>query len=383
MTIRPEDAPVVTAPVTESEILANTPTAGGERDLRITDSTLRDGSHAMQHQFTEAQVRGVVHALDQAGVQVIEVSHGDGLGGSSFNYGFSKVDEFDLIKAAVDEATQAKIAILMLPGLGTVHHLKRAHAAGASVARIATHCTEADVSLQHFAAARDLGMETVGFLMLSHKASPEVLAQQARIMVDAGAQCVYVVDSAGALVLDTAQERIESVIAEIGAEAQVGFHGHQNLSMGIANSVLAYRAGAKQIDGALCALGAGAGNSPTEVLAATYERLGIRTGIDLGQVLSAAEDVVRPFIPRLPWMDRASITQGYAGVYSSFLLHAERAAERYGVPAHAILQRVGEAGYVGGQEDMIIDIALQLAQEAEERERNGLIMGDLAGLGVR
>ncbi|ADU47615.1 4-hydroxy-2-oxovalerate aldolase [Intrasporangium calvum] len=383
MTIRPEDAPVVTAPVTESEILANTPTAGGERDLRITDSTLRDGSHAMQHQFTEEQVRGVVHALDQAGVQVIEVSHGDGLGGSSFNYGFSKVDEFDLIKAAVDEATQAKIAILMLPGLGTVHHLKRAHAAGASVARIATHCTEADVSLQHFAAARDLGMETVGFLMLSHKASPEVLAQQARIMVDAGAQCVYVVDSAGALVLDTAQERIESVIAEIGAEAQVGFHGHQNLSMGIANSVLAYRAGAKQIDGALCALGAGAGNSPTEVLAATYERLGIRTGIDLGQVLSAAEDVVRPFIPRLPWMDRASITQGYAGVYSSFLLHAERAAERYGVPAHAILQRVGEAGYVGGQEDMIIDIALQLAQEAEERERNGLIMGDLAGLGVR
>ncbi len=368
MTIRPEDTPVVNGEVTETEVLLRTPQAAddpAETDLRITDSTLRDGSHAMAHQFTEEQVRGVVSALDRAGVQVIEVSHGDGLGGSSFNYGFSKVDEFQLIKAAVEEAQRAKIAVLMLPGLGTLHHLKKAHDVGASVARIATHCTEADVSTQHFQAARQLGMETVGFLMLSHKASPEMLAQQARIMVDAGAQCVYVVDSAGALVLESAQERIRAVIAEIGSEAQVGFHGHQNLSMGVANSVLAYQAGAKQIDGALCALGAGAGNSPTEVLAATYERLGIRTGIDLGEVLSAAEDVVRPFIPRLPWMDRASITQGYAGVYSSFLLHAERAAERYDVPAHAILQRVGELGYVGGQEDMIIDIALQLQQEAE------------------
>ncbi len=375
MNITPEDAPVVTREITESEVLANTPTGGGDRDLRITDSTLRDGSHAMSHQFTEEQVRGVVHALDKAGVQVIEVSHGDGLGGSSFNYGFSRVDEMQLIKAAVEEAGQAKIAILMLPGLGTVHELQQAHSMGASVARIATHCTEADVSIQHFGEARRLGMETVGFLMLSHRASPEKLAEQARIMVDAGAQCVYVVDSAGALVLETAQTRIKAVIAEIGAEAQVGFHGHQNLSMGVANSVLAYQAGAKQIDGALCALGAGAGNSPTEVLAATFERMGIRTGLDLGEVLSAAEDVVRPFIPRLPWMDRSSITQGYAGVYSSFLLHAERAAERYGVPAHQILQRVGEFGYVGGQEDMIIDIALQLQQEAE--------LGDLAGMGVR
>ena len=355
MTIRPEDIPVVNDEVTETEVLLHTPSAAAdpsETDLRITDSTLRDGSHAMAHQYTEEQVRGVVGALDKAGVQVIEVSHGDGLGGSSFNYGFSKVDEFDLIAAAVDEATRAKIAILMLPGLGTVHELKKAHAVGASVARIATHCTEADVSIQHFGAARDLGMETVGFLMLSHKASPEVLAQQARIMVDAGAQCVYVVDSAGALVLGSAQERIEAVIAEIGTgpdAAQVGFHGHQNLSMGVANSVLAHQAGARQIDGALCALGAGAGNSPTEVLAATFERLGVRTGIDLGEVLSAADDVVRPFIPRLPWMDRASITQGYAGVYSSFLLHAERAADRYQVPAHAILQRVGELGYVGGR----------------------------------
>jgi 4-hydroxy 2-oxovalerate aldolase len=334
------------------------------RDLRITDSTLRDGSHAMRHRFTEEQVRAVVHALDRAGVEVIEVSHGDGLGGSSFNYGFSAVDEIALIRAAVDEATAAKIAVLLLPGVGTVEDLRDAHAAGASVARIATHCTEADVSVQHFAAARDLGMETVGFLMLSHRLDPAGLARQARIMVDAGAECVYVVDSAGALVLSDAQARVQALVGEIGSQAQVGFHGHQNLSLGVANSVLAYQAGATQIDGALCALGAGAGNAPTEVLAATFSRLGISTGVDIDSVLAAAEEVVRPIIPRLPWMDRSSVVQGYAGVYSSFLLHAQRAAERYGVPAHAILQRVGEAGYVGGQEDMIIDIALQLQAES-------------------
>jgi 4-hydroxy 2-oxovalerate aldolase len=336
------------------------------REVRITDSTLRDGSHAMRHQFTEEQVRAVVSALDDAGVQVIEVSHGDGLGGSSFNYGFSLVDEISLIRAAVDEARAARIAVLLLPGVGTVEDLRAAREAGASVARIATHCTEADVSVQHFAAARDLGMETVGFLMLAHRLDPAGLARQARIMVDAGAECVYVVDSAGALVLSDAQVRVEALVAEIGREAQVGFHGHQNLSLGVANSVLAYQAGATQIDGALCALGAGAGNAPTEVLAATFARLGIGTGVDVDGVLAAAEEVVRPIIPRLPWMDRASVVQGYAGVYSSFLLHAQRAAERYGVPAHAILQRVGEAGYVGGQEDMIIDIALQLQAESAE-----------------
>ena len=336
------------------------------RDVRITDSTLRDGSHAMRHQFTEEQVRAVVSALDAAGVEVIEVSHGDGLGGSSFNYGFSLIDEISLIKAAVDEARAARIAVLLLPGVGTVDDLREAREAGASVARIATHCTEADVSVQHFAAARDLGMETVGFLMLAHRLDPAGLARQARIMVDAGAECVYVVDSAGALVLSDAQTRVQALVAEIGRDAQVGFHGHQNLSLGVANSVLAYQAGATQVDGALCALGAGAGNAPTEVLAATFARLGIGTGVDVDGVLAAAEEVVRPIIPRLPWMDRSSVVQGYAGVYSSFLLHAQRAAERYGVPAHAILQRVGEAGYVGGQEDMIIDIALQLQAESAE-----------------
>jgi 4-hydroxy 2-oxovalerate aldolase len=335
------------------------------RDLRITDSTLRDGSHAMAHQFTEEQVRATVHALDGAGVEVVEVSHGDGLGGSSFNYGFSRTDEIALIGAAVDEATRAKIAVLLLPGLGTVEDLRKAHGVGASVARVATHCTEADVSIQHFGAARELGMETVGFLMLSHRAEPAELARQARIMVDAGAQCVYVVDSAGALVLQDAQARIKALVDEIGDQAEVGFHGHQNLSLGVANSVLAYQTGARQIDGALCALGAGAGNSPTEVLAAVFDRMGVATGVDPQAAAAAAEDVVRPYIPRLPWMDRASIVQGYAGVYSSFLLHAERAGKRYGVPAHEILQRVGEAGYVGGQEDMIIDVALQLVEERD------------------
>ncbi len=333
--------------------------AGGPA-LRITDSTLRDGSHAMAHQFSEDQVRSTVAALDGAGVEVIEVTHGDGLGGSSFNYGFSREDEIKLIAAARDEARRARIAVLLLPGVGTIEDLKQAHGAGAEVARIATHCTEADVSIQHFGAARELGMETVGFLMLAHRSEPAELAHQARIMVDAGAQCVYVVDSAGALVLGDARDRVAALVAEIGTEAQVGFHGHQNLSLGIANSVMAFDAGARQIDGALCALGAGAGNAPTEILASVFDHLGVRTGLDVNRALAAAEEVVRPFIPRLPWTDRASIVQGYAGVYSSFLLHAERAAQRYGVPVHEILQRVGEAGYVGGQEDMIIDVALQL-----------------------
>jgi 4-hydroxy 2-oxovalerate aldolase len=333
--------------------------------IRITDTTLRDGSHAMSHQFTEEQVRATVHALDAAGVTVIEVTHGDGLGGSSFNYGFSLTDDVALISAATEEATQARIAVLLVPGIGTMADLQRAREAGASVARIATHCTEADVSSQHFGIARDLGMETVGFLMMAHRTSPAELARQARIMVDAGAQCVYCVDSAGALVLGDAQERIQALIAEIGREAQVGFHGHQNLALGVANSVLAFQNGALQIDGSLCGLGAGAGNSPTEVLAATFDRLGVETGIDVHATLAAADEIVRPFLPRLPWTDRASIVQGYAGVYSSFLLHAEHAAERYGVPVQDILERVARHGYVGGQEDMLIDVALQLARERE------------------
>jgi 4-hydroxy 2-oxovalerate aldolase len=338
---------------------------GTERPVRLTDTTLRDGSHAMQHQFTEAQVRATVHALSGAGVEVIEVSHGDGIGGSSFNYGFSRIDEMVLVRAAVEEAGASKVAVLMVPGIGTMDDLRNAREAGASVARIATHCTEADVSIQHFGLARSLAMETVGFLMMSHRTTPAELARQGRIMVDAGCECVYAVDSAGALVLHEAEARIRALVDEVGTEAQVGFHGHQNLSLGVANSVLAFNTGARQIDGSLCALGAGAGNSPTEVLAATFDHLGVETGVDVGGVLDAAEEVVRPYLPRWPKADRTAIVQGWAGVYSSFLLHAEHAAERYDVPAHEILQRAGEAGYVGGQEDMLIDIALQLAQERD------------------
>jgi 4-hydroxy 2-oxovalerate aldolase len=335
-------------------------------DVRITDTTLRDGSHAMAHQFTEQQVRDTVRALDQAGVEVIEVTHGDGLGGSSFNYGFSRTDELALIAAAREEATQAKIAVLLVPGIGTADDVRRAHDAGAEVVRVATHCTEADVSPQHFGVARELGMETVGFLMMAHRTSPEDLAKQARIMVDAGCQCSYVTDSAGALLMHEARARFEALVAEVGDEAWVGYHGHQNIALGVANSVLAYEAGVKQIDGSLCALGAGAGNSPTEVLAAVFDRLGIATGLDVLGLLSAAEEVVRPYLHRWPKMDRNAIVQGWAGVYSSFLLHAERAAERYKVPAHQILARCGELGLVGGQEDMIIDVAVQLAADREQ-----------------
>jgi 4-hydroxy 2-oxovalerate aldolase len=336
-------------------------TATNGLSVRLTDTTLRDGSHAMSHKFTEEHVRTIVRALDDARVEVIEVTHGDGLGGSSFNYGFSTTPELDLVRSAVDEAKNATIAVLMLPGLGTIHDLNQAHDAGATVARIATHSTEADVSIQHFAHARKLGMETVGFLMLSHRTTPENLAKQARIMADAGCQCVYVVDSAGALILEDVSDRVTALVTELGTDAQVGFHGHQNLSFGVANSVYAARAGAQQIDGTLLALGAGAGNSPTEVLAAAFERLNIHTGVDVHGVMSAAEDIVKPIITRMPIMDRASIMQGYAGVYSSFLIHAERTAERYGIPAWKILEEIGKAGYVGGQEDMIVDVAVQLA----------------------
>ncbi len=336
--------------------------------IRLTDTTLRDGSHAVKHQFSVSQVRDIVAGLDDAGVQVIEVTHGDGLAGSSFNYGFSGTAELELISAAANTAARARIAVLLLPGLGTVRDLRAAHDAGATIARIATHCTEADVSVQHFAAARTLGMETVGFLMLSHRSSPENLAKQARIMADAGCQCVYVVDSAGALLPDGFTDRVTALVEELGDDAQVGVHAHQNLSLGVANSIAGYRAGARQIDGTLCALGAGAGNAPIEILVTAFERLGVPTAVDTDRILAVAEEIAKPIIPRLPVCDRNSIVQGRYGVYNSFLLHAERAAERYGVPAHEILSRIGKAGYVGGQEDMIIDVALALLEDREGTE---------------
>ncbi|MFD6065125.1 MULTISPECIES: 4-hydroxy-2-oxovalerate aldolase [Rhodococcus] len=330
-------------------------------DIRVTDSSLRDGSHAKRHQFTVEHVRSIVGALDTAGVPVIEVTHGDGLGGSSFNYGFSHTPEQELIKAAVETAEQARIAFLMLPGLGVQSDIREAADNGASICRIATHCTEADISVQHFGLARELGLETVGFLMMSHSQPPEVLAAQARIMADAGCQCVYVVDSAGALILNAVSDRVSALVAELGDDAQVGFHGHENLGLGVANSVLAVEAGALQIDGSTRRFGAGAGNTPVEAFAAVTEKLGIRTGIDTLKIIDAAEDVVRPIMDGDCLLDRLSLTMGYAGVYSSFLKHADSHARRYGVSGAEILIEAGRRKLVGGQEDQLIEIALGLA----------------------
>jgi 4-hydroxy 2-oxovalerate aldolase len=332
-------------------------------DIRVTDTSLRDGSHAKRHQFTEEHVRSIVSALDGAGMPVIEVTHGDGLGGSSFNYGFSRTDERVLMKAAVDTARQAKIAALMLPGLGTKDDIKAAADLGVKVMRIATHCTEADISIQHFGMSRELGLETVGFLMMSHSQPPEVLSKQARIMADAGCQCVYVVDSAGAMILEDVTARVEALIAELGSDAMVGFHAHENLGLSVANSILAVRAGAVQIDGSTRAFGAGAGNTPLEVFAAVAERQGIRTGLDVLRMIDVAEDVVRPVMDGECVKERLAVIMGYAGVYSSYLKHAYRAAERYGVSGAEILLECGRQGLVGGQEDQIIQIAAALAAQ--------------------
>jgi 4-hydroxy 2-oxovalerate aldolase len=330
-------------------------------DVRLTDTSLRDGSHAKRHQFTEQQVRSVVRGLDDAGMPVIEVTHGDGLGGSSHNYGFSLVDERVLMKAAVDEARRAKIAALMLPGLGTKDDIKAIRDIGVSIVRIATHCTEADIADQHFGLAREIGLETVGFLMMAHTVAPEKLAEQARIMADAGCQCVYVVDSAGSMILDEAADRVAAVVASVGHDAQVGFHGHENLSLSLANTICAIRAGAVQVDGSTRRFGAGSGNTSCEAFAAVAERLGIRTGLDVLKMIDVAEDVVHPVMDDECLLDRLALTMGYAGVYSSFLKHAFRAAERYDVSGAEILLECGRRKLVGGQEDQIIQIAAGIA----------------------
>ena len=339
-------------------------TFSADLDVRITDTSLRDGSHAKRHQFTEEHVRSIVAGLDDAGMPVIEVTHGDGLGGSSYNYGASLVDERTLMRVAVETAQRAKIAALMLPGLGTKDDIKAVADLGVSIVRVATHCTEADISEQHFGLAREVGLETVGFLMMAHTVSPETLAGQARIMADAGCQCVYVVDSAGAMILDDASDRVAAVVAELGDDAQVGFHGHENLSLSLANTIAAIRAGAVQADGSTRRFGAGAGNTSCEAMAAVTDRLGIRTGLDTLKMIDVAEDVVRPVMDDECVLDRLALVMGYAGVYSSFLKHAYRAAERYGVSGADILMECGRRQLVGGQEDQIIQIAASLAGDA-------------------
>ena len=328
--------------------------------IRVTDTTLRDGSHAVAHRFTVEQVRDVVAGLDAAGVPVIEVAHGDGLGGSTLTYGRSRVDERELIAAACQTAQRATIAALILPGVGTVSDIKAARDLGVGLLRVATHASEADISAEHFHAARELGMQTAGFLMMSHTLEPEALAVQARVMADNGCECVYVVDSAGAMVLDGVTDRVAALVAELGADAQVGFHAHRNLAVGEANTILAVRAGAVQVDGSLRAFGAGSGNAQTEVVAALLERLGVRTGIDVAALLDVAEEIAAPLQPAVPVIDRDAITLGLAGVYSSFLKHARTIGARYDVPAHELLRIAGDRRLVGGQEDLLVDIAVEL-----------------------
>jgi 4-hydroxy 2-oxovalerate aldolase len=328
---------------------------------RLTDSTLRDGSHALAHQFTPEMVSSIAAALDRAGVPVIEVSHGDGLGGSSFNYGFSAASERTLIAAAASVVKRAKIAVLLLPGIGVADDLQEVRALGATVARIATHCTEADVAIQHIRMARDLEMEAVGFLMMAHMASPDGLLAQARIMEDAGATCVYVVDSAGAMTPEDARSRVAALRNGLQPATQVGIHAHNNLTLAVANSLVALEEGAEQVDGCSRGMGAGGGNCPTEALVVVSDRAGYPTGIDPMLIMDVADDVVAPIMRRPQIIDRNALTLGYAGVYGSFLLHAERAGRRFGVDPRAILLELGRRKIVGGQEDMIVDVALELA----------------------
>jgi 4-hydroxy 2-oxovalerate aldolase len=335
-----------------------------ERHITITEVALRDGSHAVAHQYTVEQVLQVAKALNDAGVPYIEVAHGDGLAGSSLQYGLSRTNELELIEAAVSVCEHAKVAVLLLPGIGTMKELKQAANLGAKMARIATHVTEADVSAQHIALAKELGLETVGFLMMSHMAPVEKLVEQAKLMESYGADIVYVVDSAGALLPHEVTERIRALRQHVGVE--IGFHGHNNLSLAMANTLAAIGEGATRIDGSVRCLGAGAGNTQTEVLIAVLNRLGIDTGVDLYKMMDLAEEIVAPILQTPQEITRDSLVLGYAGVYSSFQLHAQRAANKFGVDSRDILIELGKRKVVGGQEDMIVDVAAEIAKKKPE-----------------
>jgi len=331
-----------------------------KQHITLHDMTLRDGMHPKRHLMTLAQMKTVAQGLDAAGVPLIEVTHGDGLGGASVNYGFPAHTDEEYLGAVIPLMKQAKVSALLIPGIGTVDHLKMAHGLGVHTIRVATHCTEADVSEQHITMARKLGMDTVGFLMMAHMNSSEGLVRQARLMEGYGANCIYVTDSAGYLLPEQVEERIAAVRAALKPGTELGFHGHHNLAMGVANSIAAIRAGANRIDAAAAGLGAGAGNTPMEVLVAVLDRMGIETGVDVWKIQDVAEDLVVPLMDFPIRIDRDALTLGYAGVYGSFLLFAKRAEKKYGIPAREILVEMGRRGMVGGQEDMIEDTALSL-----------------------
>ncbi|MGJ7920864.1 4-hydroxy-2-oxovalerate aldolase [Neobacillus sp. LXY-4] len=328
---------------------------------RITDTTLRDGDHAVSHSFTPEIVRKIVQSLDEAGVPVIEVSHGAGLNGSTIQQGFSVHSEFELIKTAVEMAKRAKIASLFVPGIGTSTELRKAAELGISVIRIAVHCTEANVTEQYFRLAKELGLEAVGFLMMSHSQPASVLAEQAKLMESYGADCVYVVDSAGALIQSAVRERVSALKEALTIE--VGYHAHNNLGLAIGNTIAALEAGADQIDGTLRGLGAGAGNAPTEVLVAVLNKMKLDLGINLSILMDTAEEVVAPLMPSPIVINRDNLSSGYAGVYNSFLLHVRHAAEKFGVTVSEIMEELGKRQAVAGQEDWILDVAVKLAEQ--------------------